>query len=104
MRIGHCYGVTLKRKPRIELWICFSGVEPHRHPGQHVEVMPLFGWATFTRIVNHAEQEVKVRPGTWFKWFSLPNGCVHWFKGKVIFLNKSDRSAAGNYVPYRKIC
>jgi hypothetical protein len=100
MRIGHCFGIPLWFKPRVELWICFGGVGPHCHPGQHVEVIPLFGWASFYRIVGGEQQSVEIKLRTWFRSFSLPAGCPHWFTGRLIFVNVSDRSAAKNFVPH----
>lgn len=108
-RFNHCYGLTLwpRGKTHVELWVCFAGVRRHRHPGQHVEVLPIFGWADFIRIrpCKHSgvRETVRVSPLTWFHWFSIHEGWPHWFTlscPPLIFINRTfnGKSAADNFV------
>jgi hypothetical protein len=93
-RVANCFGVTLWRSPRrhIELWFCFSPVPPHTHPGQNAEIVPLFGWSTFYRVVPSGEQQsIRINPLRWFRSFSIPADWVHWFSGTpLVFLNIND--------------
>ncbi len=104
-RVAGCWGLTLWNwGRRIELWFCFSEVPPHRHPGQRVEVMPLFGWGRFCRMDEEIAEWIEVRPARWGRWFTVPAGWVHWFTvwhRPMIFLNKTynGQSAAKNFVP-----
>jgi hypothetical protein len=109
-RVDNCFGLTLWAwRKRIELWLCLGGVPEHAHPGQHVEIVPLFGWAEFMRIkpcdgatVAPTIETVKVQPKCWLRSFSIPAGWVHAFKlnrRPLVFLNiTTGRSAAENLV------
>jgi|SRR6185312_11969813 len=109
-RVKKCFGVPLwKSKSRyVELWFCFSSVMPHTHPGQHVEIIPLFGWSTFSRSEPEAKagdfkaaQSIRISPRKWFRSFSIPPGWLHWFtEAPLVFLNitNTPRSAAENLV------
>jgi hypothetical protein len=99
-RVNNCFGLTLFRskKRNVELWICLSGVLPHAHPGQHSEIIPLFGWSRFYRVNERNEMEqVLITPRRWFHAFSIPAGWKHWFEGvPLLFLNVSTgRESAG---------
>lgn len=104
-RVGKCFGLHVCNWPRrVEVWCCFGEVKPHQHPGQHVEIVPLFGWGKFVRYnpnTNWQREEVKtITPQSWFKSFSIPAGWTHWFAMKrrpLIFLNiTTGPSAARN--------
>lgn len=100
-RVKQCFGLPIwKWGKYIELWVCFSGVGPHTHPGQASEIVPLFGWAVFERYDPEMNPErVNISPSNWFHAFTVPSGWVHWFHTKfLVFLNVSDRSAATNLV------
>lgn len=95
-RVGHCFGLTLwqSRRVHLALWVCFGGLPRHTHPGQHVEVLPVFGFAEFCRVnpATHELQAVTVSPGSWGTWFSLPAGWPHWFclrARPLIFVNRT---------------
>jgi hypothetical protein len=105
-RVNHCYGLTLwSWRKRIELWLCFSGVPKHSHPGQHVEIVPLFGYAVFSRVKPGRNcftiQSLEISPRKWFRAFSIPDGWTHWFtlnRKPLLFLNiTTGRSAAENF-------
>src|SRR6185503_11553806 len=105
-RVENCFGLTLWRwRVRVELWLCFSGVPAHSHPGQHVEIVPLFGWADFIRVNPEPEcsQTVHIKMRKWFHAFSIPAGWRHWFTLKrrpLVFLNiTKGASAADNFLP-----
>lgn len=124
-RVGKkCFGVTLWRRPHVELWVCFDGVGEHRHPGQRVEVYPLFGWATFYRRrpdewlqnsygedvarVRHRTERIEIRAKSWWHGFTVPAGWPHWFLPgtllvPLVFVNVTSdgRSAAENFEPSR---
>lgn len=99
-RVGNCFGLPLwkSHSKYVELWLCFSEVKPHVHPGQNSEIVPLFGFATFFRITDQGEkQNVTISPRNWFRGFSVPANWEHWFTGvPLVFLNVSDRSAGTN--------
>jgi len=99
-RVNKCFGIPIWKwnKTYAEIWICFSGVEPHIHPGQHSEIIPIFGWSTFFRVTPEGEkQELSISPKRWFHAFSVPADWQHWFSGwPLVFLNVSDRCAATN--------
>lgn len=121
--MGRCFGVTLwkgsGRGKHVELWFCFEGVKEHRHPGQGVEVIPLFGWARFFRSYPDGAQAggnqaecVEIGRKTWGRAFTVPAGWPHWFtltgggsypdgamRWPLVFLNVTDdgRSAAENF-------
>jgi hypothetical protein len=109
-RVNNCFGVPLWKSKRrfVELWFCFSAVMPHTHPGQHVEIIPLFGWSTFSRAEPDnwtgrfkAAQALRISPRKWFRGFSVPAGWLHWFTGApLVFLNITNtaQSAAENLV------
>jgi len=101
-RVKKCFGVPIWKwnKTYCELWICFSGVEPHIHPGQSSEIIPIFGWSTFVRVGPEGQQDtVIITPRKWFHAFTVPDSWLHWFSTKfLVFLNISDRSAADNIV------
>ena len=101
-RVQNCFGITLWAwRTRVELWLCLSEVEKHSHPGQAVEIIPIFGWSRFYRVSPKGEQCVNIRPRKWFRAFSIPAGWEHWFKGvPLVFLNVSHSkvSAAKNFV------
>ena len=113
-RVENCFGLPLWKSKRryVELWVCFNEVKPHSHPGQNVEIVPLFGWANFVRAepiknsqglcVAALEQDVAISPRRWFRAFSIPAGWRHWFTLKrrpLIFLNLADtpQSAGLNF-------
>ncbi len=101
-KIGKCFGLTVwSWSRRVELWVCFSSVRAHRHPGQDVEVVPLFGQAYFYRVTDH-QRSIKINRRNWFRAFSIPAGAKHWFKlvkRPLIFLNiTTGKSAADNFV------
>jgi hypothetical protein len=93
-RVNDCFGLTLWRSTarHVELWFCFSQVPKHTHPGQNAEIVPLFGWATFYRVVPRGEtQSVRINPLRWFRPFTIPADWVHWFVGTpLVFLNIND--------------
>ena len=100
--IKWCFGLTLWLRPHIEVWMCFKGLTRHTHPDQHVEVIPLCGWATFYRLGTVVES-VKIGPRSWFRAFTIPDGWPHWFTlrcGPLVFVNvtSSKQSAAENIV------
>lgn len=99
-RVDNCFGFPLwkSKNKYAEIWFCFSEVKPHSHPGQNVEIVPLFGWSTFSRVTDRGEkQSVTISPRTWFHGFSVPADFEHWFVGvPLVFLNISDRSAGTN--------
>lgn len=112
MKVGRkCFGVTLWawRGRRVELWMCGEGVPAHRHPGQKVEVLPLFGWALFWRNApvggggRPGEMaSVAIRPGVWGRrWLTIPAGWWHWFelrRGPLVFVNVTEgKSPADNF-------
>lgn len=101
-RVGKCFGLCIWKwgKTYIEIWLCLSGVGPHIHPEQASEIVPLFGWALFARVVPPDIVEfVKISPRFWLRTFTVHSGMLHWFNTKfLIFLNVSDRSAATNIV------
>lgn len=91
---------------RVELWYFRKSLGPHVHPGQHVEVMPLWGWSTFCRTNPQTNETQKIEIGskTWFRCFSIPPGWPHWFDGcPVLFLNfTKGPSPAHNFEPYAR--
>jgi hypothetical protein len=95
-RVNNCFGLTLFRSKRrnVELWACLSPVKAHTHPGQHSEIVPLFGWSRFYRVnEDGATEKVCINPLKWFRSFSIPAGCRHWFEGvPLVFLNVSTGS------------
>lgn len=116
-RIGRCYGLVLWKRPHLELWFCWEGVAEHRHPGQGVEVIPLFGWAKFYRRkpgetlsdaatgyewrLTYPAERVAIGPSSWGRAFTVPAGWPHWFeliRAPLVFLNRTanGRSAAEN--------
>lgn len=104
-RVENCFGVPLWKSARryVELWFCFSPVKPHAHPGQHVKIIPLFGWSWFYRVnpVSSRVDSLRISPRNWFRAFSIPAGCRHWFTGTpLVFLNiaSTGKSAANNLV------
>lgn len=106
-RVDRCFGFCLWRgkRVRVELWVCLEEVRPHRHPGQAVEVLPLFGWGTFWRVGPAVPQVVVIGPGAWGRrWLSIPAGWPHWFmlrrKWPLVFVNRTfnGQSAADNFV------
>lgn len=115
-RVGNCFGLTLWRAARrhVELWLCFSAVPPHTHPGLNAEIVPLFGWSKFFRVVETVSADeafpgcpvlrvegVAISPRTWLRTFRIPAGWIHWFTGvPVVFLNLNDsgESAGVNFV------
>jgi hypothetical protein len=105
-RVSNCFGVTLWAwRKRVEIWFCFSGVEPHSHPEQHVDIIPLFGWARFLKQPDRnmdGANFVDIEPRRWLHSFSIEAGWQHWFTIKhrpLIFLNITQgRSAAENFV------
>jgi hypothetical protein len=101
-RYDYCRGLTLWRKGQrnVEAWWCPSGYEiiPHSHPNETIELIPLFGWATFHRQKKVAgewlpAESVVVTPRRWFRKHTVPMGCLHWFtvgrRMPLIFLNVS---------------
>ncbi len=106
-RVRHCFGLTLwqGRKNHVALWVCFGGLPRHSHPGQHVEVMPVFGFAQFCRVNPETNelQKVTVSPSTWGYWFSIPVGWDHWFFilcKPLVFVNRTfdGKSPAENFI------
>lgn len=99
-RVKQCFGLPVWR--RTELWVCFSGVPAHHHPDQAFEVIPLFGWASFTRVTpQRIQQTVPIHPRNWFRALTVPAGWTHWFTTKfLVVLTVSDKpgSAARNIV------
>lgn len=95
-RIKNCFGLTLFRSKQrnVELWACFSEVPKHTHPGQHSEIIPLFGWSRFYRVNDDDITELaEITPRRWFHAFTIPAGWKHWFEGvPLIFLNVSTGS------------
>jgi hypothetical protein len=97
-RVNDCFGITICPPflKHIELWVCFSGVGEHSHPGQHVEIVPIFGKAIFKR----QDRSLLINNKKWFKSFSIPAGWAHSFILKsymLIFLSVSDKSPADNF-------
>ena len=98
-RVEKCFGLPLwKGRRYVEIFVCFSGVAMHIHPGQASEIIPLFGWSNFSRVQpDGIVDTVKISPRQWFRAFTVPANWLHWFNTKfLIFLNVSDRSAAEN--------
>lgn len=96
-KINKCIGITLwSWKRHIELWICLSGVEPHKHPNQEVSIIPLCGKATFYRDIDSKIINWK----SWFHSFKIPEGIKHYFDSKfLVFINiTKGQSAANNFV------
>lgn len=104
--IPGCRGFVLwpGRRLRLELWICREDVERHRHPGQRVEVMPIWGQALFYRqdVPRSIAQDLEIGPKRWFHWLSIPAGWWHGFvlrNGPLVFVNATfdGRSPAENF-------
>lgn len=92
-----CIGIVLwKYKQRfVQLWYCPSGynITPHSHPKEDVELMYLFGSATFYRKTKNVPEEFYTPK--WFnafKKFTVPAGTYHWFSVSclpLVFINLS---------------
>lgn len=111
-RVDNCLGLTLWGwgKLHVELWMCRGPVREHSHPGQRVEVLPLWGWGEFWRVDwgKGTPERVGIGPGTWGRWLTIPAGWVHGFAlarsgaGRampLVFVNATfdGRSAAENF-------
>lgn len=108
-RVHNCFGLTLwVWRKRVELWFCFGEVPDHAHPGQHVEIVPLFGWTRFFRVDPDTDKwwpdryhEINVDRAKWFRRLSIPAGWWHGFslqRRPLVFLNiTTGRSAAENF-------
>lgn len=98
-----CLGITLFRfkQFRLEIWFCPKGysIEEHCHPSQDIELMYLYGEATFCRrrILNwkfpeNSPIEMKIVrfPKDIFHRFTVKHCDSHWFsvsEKMLIFLN-----------------
>lgn len=107
-RIGRCLGITLwAGRRRVELWICREGVKAHTHPGQDVQIVPVFGLAEFWRVPPMPAcgwvewQSLNITPQKWFRRFSVPADWRHWFVLRsrlLVFVNlTTGPSAADNF-------
>lgn len=92
-RVGKCVGVTLWRRPRVEIWICSEGVREHAHPGQRVEVLVLAGRGLFWRVNPAGGTDwMDIEPRTHGQWLTIPEGWAHGFRLAsrwLIFVNKT---------------
>lgn len=96
-RINDCFGFTLwKWIKRIEIWICFSPVPTHSHPGQDVSIIPLIGKAVFYR----GEKNKTIDWKSYFHLMAIPAGVSHSFTSDfIVFLNiTAGKSAADNFI------
>lgn len=82
-RHGPCFGITLFKWKhyRIEIWKFPSNytIEKHSHPNENIEVLYLFGNATFYRIKPENHELVIWKSDYIPKFLSLPAGYIHWF-------------------------
>ena len=107
-QVEGCRGYVLWNSPacHVELWCCGTGVAPHRHPGQTVEIVPLWGWGKFYRLPLMGDspdlQILTIGPRRWFHAFTVPDGWLHWFSlqsRRLLFLSiTTGQSPADNFV------
>ena len=100
-----CFGIVIRKTERriAQLWVCFSGVEPHTHPGQSFEVIPIFGKATFHRQDSRMPpllETATIDASQHLRAFTVPAGWLHWFTTRfLVVLTISDKPvpATKNY-------
>jgi hypothetical protein len=97
-RYDCCRGITLWRwgQFNIEAWWCprWYEIVPHSHPNEAIELVPLWGHATFYRQSPEGVVEsVCVDHRRWFRRHTVPMGWRHWFtvgaSHPLVFLNLS---------------
>lgn len=79
-----CKGLMLwlSKKWCVEIWYFPSGykIKPHFHPNENIEVLYLFGSASFYRIHPDTEKKQEAIMNFIPKFLTVPAGWVHGFK------------------------
>lgn len=105
-RRGECWGLNLFqwRNLSAAIWYIPKGVHlpVHRHPGQHMELVLLWG-DTRTMIAHRCRKdgEEESKPARKFEPLTTPDGYYHWVTGRtsaIVYVNFI-RWIGGRYRP-----
>jgi len=109
-----CRGVTLWRgkKKHVELWYCPKNyqIAVHSHPQEDIELMYVFGKATFVRIdFRNVYEHLRLNRWWFLHRFTVPAGWNHYFtvsNWPLVFINiatfkegKTPTSASVDFLP-----
>ena len=110
-----CFGITLFKfgQHRAEIWFCAPGyeIQEHVHMEEYVELMYLFGSATFYRrpITTGIAEWATMKWWKFGRCFTVKNTDSHWFsvsKWPLVFINFQyflegfkPKSAAADFTP-----